>query len=412
MNPNSILQNLFDIGLEEIIQKIFLFLDSKSLKNAKQTCATWREFIDRRIWNSKSAREKLYSELVFKWKNEDSVKLWEKDLSDYGMYITFVVCDMQVIVCALRSGNLLTFDVNTCELLYSLDLASSLQSGGIQMDISDTQIIIVCVDSGFIKILDKCTGEELLSENHPPSSGPSQILGIKMLENIGVAGAQNGVISFFRKRNQEKSKIWDIDRVNSGIGEITHIEGDEQRLVIGSRNGVYLWDMNQMKIIPSETSINVKVWMLSFHYPFVFVVGGDNWKGIQVYDILNGKLLRHIHQSVPFHNVHSNGRFLLMSERMNHRTPVTVAMNDVKELSGPSIKDEDLWSKKCTFNSASYSFSSVIAVSNMTKLIVTNRNTLRVSDFWKDRDYDFEVEEAGKTGNPNVSSSQESLQWL
>ena len=149
---NSILQNLFDIGLEEIIQKIFLFLDSKSLKNAKQTCATWREFIDRRLWNSKSAREKLYSELVFKWKNEDSVKLWEKDLSEYGMYITFVVCDMQVIVCSLRSGNLLTFDVNTCELLYSLDLASSVQSGEIQMDISKTQMIIVCEDSGFIKI--------------------------------------------------------------------------------------------------------------------------------------------------------------------------------------------------------------------------------------------------------------------
>ena len=296
---------------------------------------------------------------------------------------------MQVIVCSLRSGNLLTFDVNTCELLYSLDLASSVQSGEIQMDISKTQMIIVCEDSGFIKILDKCTGEELLSENHPSSPVPSQIFGMKMMENVGVVGAQNGVMSFFRKRNQENSNIWDIDRVSSGIGEITHIEGDEQRLVIGSRNGVYLWDMNQMKITPSETSINVKVGMLSYHYPFVFVVGGHHWNGIQVYDIVKGELLRHIHQSIPFHNVHSNGRFLLMSEMMNHRTPVHVAMNDVKELTGPSIKDEDLWSKTYTYNSASYSFSSVIAVSNMTKLIVSNRNTLHVFDFWKDRDYDF-----------------------
>ena len=296
---------------------------------------------------------------------------------------------MQVIVCSLRSGNLLTFDVNTCELLYSLDLASSVQSGEIQMDISKTQMIIVCEDSGFIKILDKCTGEELLSENHPSSPVPSQIFGIKMIENVGVVGTQNGVMSFFRKRNQENSNIWDIDRVSSGIGEITHIEGDEKRLVIGSRNGVYLWDMNQMKIIPSETSINVKVGMLSFHYPFVFVVGGYHWNGIQVYDIVKGELLRHIHQSIPFHNVHSNGRFLLMSERMNHRTPINVAMNDVKELTGPGIKDKDLWSKTYTYNSASYSFSSLIAVSNMTKLIVSNRNTLHVFDFWKDRDYDF-----------------------
>ena len=401
---NSILQNLFYLDLEEIIQKIFLFLDSKSLKNAKQTCVLWKEFIDRRIWKSKSARGHLYNELIYKWKNEDSVKVWDKDLSEYGMYISFVVCDMQVIVCSLRSGNLLTFDVNTCKLLYSLDLACDLQSGGIQMDVSKTQIIIVCEDSGLVKILDKVSGEELFSgyESNPV---PNKTFGIKMLENIGIAGAQNGMISIYRKSNEERSNFWEVESVNSGIGEITHIEGDEQRLVIGSRNGVYLWDMNQMKVILSETPINVKVWMLSFRFPIVFVLGGDNWNGIQTYDIAKGRLLRHIHPSIPFHNTHCNGRFVVLSEMMNHRTPINVAIYDTEELIEPSLRNQDLWSNKHIYTTASYSFSSVVAVSNMTKLIVTNRNTMCVFDFWKDQDYN-EGDEAGTLAGEELICSR------
>ena len=402
---NSILQNLFYLGLEEIIQKIFLFLDSKSLKNAKQTCALWKEFIERRIWKSKSAKGHLYNELIYKWKNEKSMMVWEKDLSEYGMYITFVVCDMQVIVCSLRSGNLLTFDVNTCKLLHSLDLARDLQSGGIQMDVSKTQIIIVCEDSGLIKILDKVSGEELFSGYTGYQSNPVQVLGIKMLENTGITGAQNGMISFYRKLNEERSNFWEVESVNSGIEEITHIEGDEQRLVIGSRDGVYLWDMNQMKVIPSETPINVKVWMLSFRYPFVFVVGGDDWNGIQTYDILTGRLLRNIHPSIPFHNIHCNGRFVVLSEMMNHRTPINVAIYDTEELIEPSLRNQDLWSNKHIYTSASYSFSSVVGVSNMTKLIVTNRNTMCVFDFWKDQDYN-EGDEAGTLAGEELICSR------
>ena len=401
---NSILQNLFDLGLEEIIQKIFIYLDSKSLKNAKQACALWKEFIDRRIWKSKSARGHLYNELIYKWKNEKSMLLWEKDLSEYGMYISFVVCDMQVIVCSLRSGNLLTFDVNTCKLLYSLDLACDIQSGGIQMDVSTTQIIIVCVDSGLVKILDKVSGKELFS-GYQSNSVPTETLGIKMLENIGIAGDQNGMISFYRKSNEEINNFWEVESVNSGIGKITHIEGDEQRLVIGSRNGVYLWDMNKMKVIPSETPINVKVWMLSFRYPFVFVVGGNDWNGIQTYDIVKGRLLRHNLPSIPFHNIHCNGRFLVLSEMMNHRTPINVAIYDTEELIEPSLRNQDLWSNKHIYTSASYSFSSVVGVSNMTKLIVTNRNTMCVFDFWKDQDYN-EGDEAGTLAGEELICSR------
>ena len=71
---NVIIENLFDLGLEEVLQKVFLYLDPKSLKNCKITCSQWREFIDRRIWKSKSAKHQLHHKLNSGWKLEEPVR--------------------------------------------------------------------------------------------------------------------------------------------------------------------------------------------------------------------------------------------------------------------------------------------------------------------------------------------------
>ena len=176
ISPNLI-QNLFDFGLEEIIQQIFLYLDSKSLKNAKLTSTQWREFIDRRLWGSKYARGQLYNELILKWKgvkqartrfgnvlgrHDGPVRAYEPEIesSELGE-ITYLVCDMQVIICSSNNGKVITFDANTCELLYSHDIPNSPHSGEIQMDIFKEHLILVCTNRGFINILNKVTGVEV-----------------------------------------------------------------------------------------------------------------------------------------------------------------------------------------------------------------------------------------------------------
>ena len=58
-----------------ILQKIFLYLDPKSLKNCKLTCSQWKAFIDTEIWGSISARKVLHSKLLSNWKDEDFVKV-------------------------------------------------------------------------------------------------------------------------------------------------------------------------------------------------------------------------------------------------------------------------------------------------------------------------------------------------
>ena len=85
-----ILQELFARELEHIIETIFLFLDPKSLKNSKSTCIQWKEFIDRRIWKSKTGKEELNRKLIFQWKSEKPEKwvIIKLKVHDYQKYLT------------------------------------------------------------------------------------------------------------------------------------------------------------------------------------------------------------------------------------------------------------------------------------------------------------------------------------
>ena len=64
--------------------------------------------------------------------------------------------------------------------------------------------------------------------------------------------------------------------------------------MIGSRNGIFLWDIEERKVVPSEKPVEIKAWMLTFHFPNVCVVGGSDWDGFKVFNIVTGKLIRHI----------------------------------------------------------------------------------------------------------------------
>ena len=64
--------------------------------------------------------------------------------------------------------------------------------------------------------------------------------------------------------------------------------------MIGSRNGIFLWDIEERKVVPSEKPMEIKVWMLTFNFPHVCVVGGSDWDGFKVFNIATGKLIRHI----------------------------------------------------------------------------------------------------------------------
>ena len=85
------------------------------------------------------------------------------------------------------------------------------------MDVFGNHLIIV--SDGKVKIFEKMTGKELHSSN---PLGTRDVFGIKMLENVGVVGAENGNICFLSQG--ASSQEWTEERVFSEVHEITHIE--------------------------------------------------------------------------------------------------------------------------------------------------------------------------------------------
>ena len=164
---------------------------------------------------------------------------------------------------------------------------------------------------------------------------------------------------------------------------VTHIGADGKWAVTGSRKSIKLWDLNEHKLSESVRPVKVKVFMLSFTYPHAFVVGGEDWNGIQIWDLSKCELVRHVAEDVkPFYNVHYNGRFLTVSEanipwRGENNEMMSVVVYDALELLDTKIETKNLWKKTFEYSPGA-DYEQINAVSNKTSLIVAHASTISI----------------------------------
>ena len=56
-----------------------------------------------------------------------------------------------------------------------------------------------------------------------------------------------------------------------------------------------VWDLASMSLVPpTMCRVECKVWMLALAWPHVFVVGGTDWKGFKVFNMVTGQLVRNV----------------------------------------------------------------------------------------------------------------------
>ena len=87
-----------------------------------------------------------------------------------------------------------------------------------------------------------------------------------------------------------------------------------------------------------------------------------------------------------YHNIHSNGRFLTISEfddTMAHNDRC-VAVYDVEELVDTKVASRNLWKKNFDYLPRG-DFEQINAVSNTTSILVSHSSKISVLNFWKDR---------------------------
>lgn len=379
----DIMNRLFDLDLDELIQNIFLNLDPLSLKSCKCVSSEWFHFIQNRLWNSKPAKKQLHNRLINQWKfSEPFLTEYEQEM----MGVNFLVCDDDIIVCGYTWGQARVHDVDTGELRYQLQCDShSLGDDeyGVQLDLGRTVIGSV-TDNGFVSIWKKTDGSLLYQAKH---HGEHQsVFGIKVTDEYVLTGGGDGSLIMLEK----VEGVWKITHeMFENRDGVTHIDADGKWAVTGSRQSIKLWDLEKHKIVESVKAVKVKVWMLSFTYPYAYVVGGEDWNGVQIWDLSKSELVRHVAIGKPFHNVHFNGCFLTVSEfnitcRGENDEKVTVAVYDALELLDKKIETKTLWKKTFEYSPGAY-FEQINAVSNKTSLIVTHDTNISILNFWKDR---------------------------
>ena len=137
--------------------------------------------------------------------------------------------------------------------------------------------------------------------------------------------------------------------------------------ISGTRQNIQIWDLQKLALTETNQEMSVKVWMLSYCFPWVYVVGGEDWKGFKMFNVTTGRKLRDVKVCLlqicydgqtlklllwqvnkPYHNVQCNGQILTLCE-MNDadaRGLVAVVLYDVKQLTDTKILDKDLWQRR------------------------------------------------------------------
>jgi len=381
------MNRLFELDLDEILQKIFLSLDSMSLKNCKCVSNEWFNFIQRRLWNSKPARNQLHNRLINQWKFSEPLVTEQRGGGRMG--VNFLVCDDELIVCGYTRGQARAYDLETGELRFEIqcNTQSTMIYDEVQLDLGKTVIGSVS-ENGCVSIWNKVDGRKLYQEKH---HGEYQnVCGLKVTDEYVLTGGGDGSLVML----ESIEGAWKIthEMLDNRDG-INHIDADGKWAVTGTVKGINLWDLEEHKMVKSVKKLNTQVCMLSFTYPHAFVVGGQDWAGVQIWDMVKCELVRHVAQDGKyFHNIHFNGRLLTVCElniTEENDEELSVEVFDALELLDSKIESKNLWKKSYNYspeaNMHNLHVEQINAVSNQTSLIVAHVSRFSILNYWKDR---------------------------
>jgi len=392
----DIVSQLFNYDLYEALQIVFLSLDSISLKRARCVCHEWDSFIQKALWASKPARRRLRSRLVNQWKKKEPV-VRRVDTNFSG--VNFLAADNQVVVCGYtRDAIARVFSLPDCVLLHELKCIPEgarlgFCGGQVQLDLN-SELIATVVDQHFgffgensegdvVSAWDRKTGS-LLYQGRPHGKGVS-VMGLAVDGNSIVSGGGNGRLCRISEDNGE----WDVREVMEGNGrEVTHLDVRGRWGVVGNRKEALLWDLEAAKIEKNVKPVPVKVWMVCLMHPYIFVVGGDDWEGLQVWHLVEHRLVRWLLRDFNLHNVHLANTFLAVSELNDITDPenkecITVVL-DVHQLVDEKVELTKIWSRRFSFNPGPGRDNQINAVTNDTSLIVSHDSMISIIDFWNE----------------------------
>jgi len=418
------MSKLFDSDLDEIIQKIFLYLDPMSLKNCNLVCEEWNQYIHERLWNSQPARKILYNKLIHQWKYGEPLKTEYTYPREYG--VNYLAADDEIIVCGHSMGTAWVFDIHTSDLKFELlcNKTPRRSYDGVYADVGKS-LIATTTDHCVVSVWSKEDGSKFYQATH--HHWLAAVRTVKVYNSLVISGAGDGSLVIV----ENMLGVWKVSStfLDDRKDHISHIDIDDKWAVVGSNRGIKLWDLDKRSHVSSVEP--VCVWRLAFKYPTVFVVGGLEWKGIQIWNVVEDTFTRVIDSGVKaYNNIHLKNRFLTVCEcnetwdQDDRVDPLSVVIFDVNQLTDSSFQSNSLWRRHWDYylidGSVAYYSEQMNAVTNSTALIVSHGVLVTMNDFWKvgvkkSRTFESKIDEDSREDMAYVASyfsdSEDEIIW-
>lgn len=382
----EIINWLFHSNLDEVLQTIFLQLDPVSLKTARCVCHQWNQFILERLWGSKPARNRLQARLNHRWITRPSVEI--VDLFKTERTIYFLTCDDKFVYSGTGEGFAEVHSLATGERVLELDCRSEENQEEeelgefVQLDVG--REVLATAYKYNVCIWLKSSGERVYQGKH---HGNQSVFGVKVTESGKVVtGAGDGSVFVLQPDVQNRWEV--VHKLTEVKEEISHIDTDGDWMMAGTSKSVHLWDLSVPGSVKYKGMLGIQTYKFILSFPFLLVVGGHEWTGLQVWNIKTRKRIRLINMGKRhFNNIHYNGRFIAVSEMVDNYDHVEddeqegfVFVFDPRELVDSVRGNFGLWRKARISESENYLL--VNGAVNQTSLVVSQTNSVSLQNFW------------------------------
>ena len=391
----DLLSSLIDWNQFEFVRTVLLLLDPVSLKSCRCVSQRWNAFIQNSIWKSRFGRAQLGKKLEHNWKCERPI--CEVLIEDKCEFVTDIGCDQNYVYCSQRNGTTDVFDLITAcpvvTLLCNFQFKSLFKGVHFcHLYIGDRQDFLATT------VINQQTTVSLWDKSTWQLTFRASDLRLKIINNSDViTKSSDGTIGFITRTGggewkQKKKLNYRIEQLLNGPFDVD-IRADCLITMHSNPPCFKIWRLSFLETGPVGTipynhvgrlfQVSLPVSHVLRH-PFLFLVGGSDWAGLQVWNILTRTKVRDYQlQEKKFGSITCSGTFLAIAEKWNNceDLEVVTVLLDVNQLCDPKIENEELFEKIIRLNGCS----NVKVASNKTCLIISYAQQIVINRMWDDR---------------------------
>ena len=341
-------------------------------QSPSQVCREWNDFIRKRLWRSPYGLRRLRDRLRGQYFTEQPEETVLQVAAGVGVESQVWTCkaDQKILVCGLLNGTANVFNTETKTLLTVLDCQSS---GGTMRLCLSSNLIVAASSYGVISIWSR-KDYALIFRDH--SLHHSEVTGVKMSDSLLITGDSCGIVNCWTVSGTAVgSENFLVDEKRP----VTDLDLQQNTILLGSLSSLRVGTLNKeagcpsLKLIKTDYILECK---LAHH--LAITCGGKYRKGIQVWDLRSGALLRSLWSDLLFLSLEISNNLLYSVMCSSHLTYPHIYVIDIKSFRHNSENSVQVRGFPCLQSS----ILKTNICASQTKIFQAGGRELTILEFW------------------------------